>query len=652
MKKFRESFAAQLSVFVALLASLIFLVNFATNFYYSRKAIKDEAEKLAMTELDNTVLRINNILNSVEVGANNLYPFITRHLSDPDSMYVYARMVVENNPVLTGCSLAFEPEHFKDRGHYFSVYAGREDDGHIEVEQEGSETYDYHHMDWYQIPKLLNSPYWTDPYNDVYEDPETGKMQIEQICSYSMPIHDEHGNFVGVMSLDIDQQWLSKIINNMKPYPNSHTIALGRGGVYLVHPDSSTIGRETIFTETLEGAFPEIRHVGELMTGGKRGMVSVGGENVTGGDDSYVFYTPLKRVGWSIGIVCPEGDIFGGYNRLKWLLIVMMAVGIFLMMVVCILVIRTRVHPLEKLARSANIIAHGNFNHEIPVSKGDDEIALLGRAFRDMQHSLVDYIEELKTTTANKERIEGELRIAHDIQMGMIPKIFPPYPERKDIDIYATLTPAKEVGGDLYDFLILDEKFYFVIGDVSGKGVPASLLMAVCRNLFRTVAGQGFTPQQIVNSINNTMGESNESGMFITLFVGVIDLKTGHLSFCNAGHNPPVIIDREGKATFMELVPNIPAGLFDGFDFEAQEYPSVDGITLFLYTDGLTEAENKEKALYGDDHLIEFLTSKHDVEAKALVEQTAQSVTAHADGAEQSDDLTLMAIRINVNSKE
>ena len=402
MKKFRESFAAQLSVFVALLASLIFLVNFATNFYYSRQAIKAEAEKLAMTELDNTVLRINNILNSVEVGANNFYPFITRHLSDPDSMYVYARMIVENNPVLTGCSLAFEPEHFKDRGHYFSIYAGRED-GQIEVEQEGSETYDYHHMDWYQIPKLLNSPYWTDPYNDVYENPETGKLQIEQICSYSMPIHDEHGNFVGVMSLDIDQQWLSKIINNMKPYPNSHTIALGRGGVYLVHPDSSVIGCETIFTETLEGDFPEIRNVGELMTSGKRGMVSVGGENVTGGNDSYVFYTPLKCVGWSIGIVCPEGDIFGGYNRLKWLLIVMMAVGIFMMMVVCILVIRKRVHPLERLARSANGIARGNFDQEVPVIRGDDEIALLIRAFRDMQHSLADYIDELKTTTANKE---------------------------------------------------------------------------------------------------------------------------------------------------------------------------------------------------------------------------------------------------------
>ena len=651
MKKFRESFAAQLSVFVALLASLIFFVNFATNFYYSRQAIKDEAEKLAMCELDNTVLRLNNILNTVENSANNMYPFITRHLADADSMYAYARMIVENNPVLTGCSLAFEPEHFKNKGHYYSIYAGREEDGSITIEQEGSKTYDYHYLDWYQIPKLLNSPYWTDPYNDVYEDPETGKLQIEQIFSYSMPIHDKQGNFVGVMALDIDQQWLSKIINNMKPYPNSHTIALGRGGVYLVHPDSTIIGNETIFTETLEGDFPEIRTVGELMTSAKRGMYAVSGENVTGGEDSYVFYTPLKRVGWSIGIVCPEGDIFGGYNRLKMWLIVMMAVGIFLMMVVCILVIRKRVHPLERLARSANVIARGNFDKEVPVIRGDDEIALLSRAFRDMQHSLVDYIEELKTTTANKERIEGELRIAHDIQMGMIPKIFPPYPDRKDIDIYASLTPAKEVGGDLYDFLILGEKFYFVIGDVSGKGIPASLLMAVCRNLFRTVAAQGLTPQQIVRSINDTMGESNESGMFITLFVGVIDLATGHLSFCNAGHNPPVIIPSDGKPAFMDLVPNIPAGLFDGFDFEAQEYPSVDGVTLFLYTDGLTEAENKSQELFGDNHLIDILTGKHHLLAKDLVELASNSVVAHANGAEQSDDLTIMVIRININKK-
>ena len=211
MKKFRESFAAKLSVFVALLASLIFVITYATNFYYSRKAIKEEAEKLAMSELDNTVLRINNILNSVEVSTANIYPFIVSHLSEPDSMFVYARMIVENNPIINGCSLAFEPDFFKGKGKYFSVYAGREDN-QIKVEQEGSDTYDYHHMDWYQIPKLLNSSYWTDPFNDTYEDPETGKLEIEQICSYSVPMYNDKGEFVGVISLDISQNWLACIL--------------------------------------------------------------------------------------------------------------------------------------------------------------------------------------------------------------------------------------------------------------------------------------------------------------------------------------------------------------------------------------------------------------------------------------------------------
>lgn len=647
MKKFRESFAAKLSVFVALLASLIFVITYATNFYYSRKAIKEEAEKLAMSELDNTVLRINNILNSVEVSTANIYPFIVCHLSEPDSMFVYARMIVENNPIVNGCSLAFEPDFFKGKGKYFSVYAGREDN-QIKVEQEGSDTYDYHHMDWYQIPKLLNSSYWTDPFNDTYEDPETGKLEIEQICSYSVPMYNDKGEFVGVISLDISQNWLSRIMSALKPFPNSHTITLDRGGMYLVHPDTAVLGRETIFTETLEEDKPEITALGKQMTTGKRGMLPLSGENVSGGGDSYVFFTPLKRVGWSVGIVCPEDDIYGGYNRLKMLLVIMVVVGILLMMVICIIAIRTKVRPLENLAHSAKVIANGHFDKEIHIARGSDEIAMLGHAFSDMQHSLVDYIEELKNTTANKERIEGELRIAHDIQMGMIPKIFPAYPERNDIDVFAMLRPAKEVGGDLYDFLFYGNKFYFAVGDVSGKGVPASLLMAVCRNLFRTIASQGVSPSEIVRRINDTMGESNESGMFITLFVGVVDLNNGHLEFCNAGHNPPVIIGKDGKAVYMDVDPNIPAGLFENFDFTSQEYPSIAGVTLFLYTDGLTEAENKKQELYGDEHLLEFLTEKNSHTSEQLVNAAFESVELHVDGADQSDDLTMMAIRVTI----
>ena len=649
MKKFKESFSAKLSVFTALLASLIFMICYSTNFYYVQKSVNDEAEKMAMGELDNAVLRIHNLTSSIEVCAQNLLPFITRYIHEPDSMFSLAKMVVENNPNATGCAIAFEPDFYQQKGHYFCAYAGRDDKGSIVVRQEGSELYEYFYMDWYQIPKLLNKPYWTDPFNHILENESNENKQIIKICSYGIPIYSEEGKFVGVMSVDIDQKWMSKIIGSLKPYPNSFTIALGRGGIFLVHPDSPILGSQTIFTQYMENGIEDVYQLGENMTSGKRGMMSLSNKIAGGKDDSYIFFTPFKQMGWSVGLICPESDIYGGFNSMKWLLIIMTLIGLFAMMVVCIIFIRNRVHPLEHLAESANVIARGNFNKEIPVIPGDDEIAQLSKAFRDMQHSLVEYIEELKSTTAKKERIEGELRIAHDIQMGMIPKIFPPYPDRDDIDIYASLTPAKEVGGDLYDFLIYDNSFYFCIGDVSGKGVPASLLMAVCRNLFRTVAGQGLQPSQIVKTINDTMGESNESGMFITLFVGKVDMNTGHLTFCNAGHNPPVMINSQGEASYMELIPNVPAGIFDGFDFEQQEVDTIDGISLFLYTDGLTEAEDEHKNLYNDDRLIEELSQRQNLKAMELVEVISASVKQHVGEAEQSDDLTIMAVRINIS---
>ena len=647
MKKFKQSFAAQLSVFVALLATLIFLSAFGTTFYYARKKIMEGAEGKALCHLDNTVLRMSNILNSVEIATTNMLPFVLRNIEKPDSMFAYSRLILQSNPYIIGCSISFEPYYYKSRGKYFSAYSCVKD-GAIVTEQEGSETYQYQYMDWYQIPKLLNRPYWSDPYIDL-PDASSDIVVDEQMCTYSVPFDDKYGNFVGVISVDISMKWLSHLVSTLRPYKNSHTIALGRGGVYLVHPDTAMLVKHTIFTETLENDVPQIVELGKAMVEGKRGMMKLTGENVRGGEDSYVFFTPFKRVGWSVALVCPKSDVFADYNGLKILLIYILAIGILMMMVVCILVIQRRLKPLEKLAKSANVIAKGNFTQEIPIINSDDEIGSLSRAFRDMQHSLENYIEELKATTAKKERIEGELQIAHDIQMGMIPKIFPTIPEYEDIDAFALLKPAKEVGGDLYDFIFIGKKFYFVVGDVSGKGVPASLIMAVCRNLFRTVACKELLPAQIVSSINDILSEGNDSGMFVTLFVGVIDLQTGKMKYCNAGHNPPVVVEKEGKAKFMQVQSNIPAGLFEGYDYVEEEMETVNNKLLFVYSDGLTEAEDNEQRMYGEEKLIEELSGKESLMARDVVQGIEQSVASHADGAAQSDDLTMMAIKIKVN---
>ena len=259
-------------------------------------------------------------------------------------------------------------------------------------------------------------------------------------------------------------------------------------------------------------------------------------------------------------------------------------------------------------------------------------VLLMIRSSRNMR--------ELGEITAVKERMENELEIARGIQMSMIPKIFPPYPERSDIDIYASIVPAKEVGGDLFDFFIADEKLYFCIGDVSGKGVPASLVMAVTRSLFRTLAAHEKSPGRIVTAMNESMSDMNESTMFVTFFCGVLDLKSGHLRYCNAGHNAPVFLNT--TKSLLPVVSNVPLGIVPGAAFQEQETDLRYNDALFLYTDGITEAENTSHELFGEERMLNALSDLKG--SKAHLEEMQKALTGFVGIAPQSDDITMLFI--------
>ena len=246
---------------------------------------------------------------------------------------------------------------------------------------------------------------------------------------------------------------------------------------------------------------------------------------------------------------------------------------------------------------------------------------------------------------AAQERIEGELQIARDIQMSMVPNIFP---EREGLDMYASMTPAKEVGGDLYGYVLQGDKLYFALGDVSGKGVPASLFMAQATRLFLTLAKQGMMPAEICTNMNDALsGDDNESGMFVTFWLGLLDLQTGHLDFCNAGHNPPVIGGGDNHGDFLEMQSNAPIGLFPGLAYEGEEIETVKGRALFIYTDGLNEAENPQQEQFGDDRLLSILRNTHFDSAQQVIESLKAEVENHRNGADPNDDLTMMCLRVS-----
>lgn len=635
---FRRKLSVRVSLLVVLFAATIFVIAILFLSSQAREAVRQEAINHATQILDNTSMRVSSILNRTEVATEMTKWLVMRHYNEADSMFVYSRGILSHNPELYGCSIAFEPNHFKEYGRYFSAYSQWENDSIITI-QEGNELYDYFYMDWYQMCHLLDRPCWTEPYFD-----HNPKWQYSEsiIASYCFPLKNEKGEFIGTISSDISLAWLSKTISAMKPYPHSYSVMLGKGGTFFVHPDTTKLFCETIFTETLENPDTARLALGHAMQRGEEGMKQM----MINGERCYVFYKPLAQTGWSMAIVCPESDIFGGMIRLHQSVVFIFIVGLMMMLVFFIRIISRELRPLQRLAREAEAIASGNFDTQLPDTKRIDEIGRLTHLFSYMQKSLVKYIDELKNTTAQKASIDQDLRIASSIQMDMLPKDFPSYPERDDVQIYASLTPAKEVGGDLFDFYFRDEKLLFCIGDVSGKGVPSSLFMAVTRSVFRTVSAHESMPDRIVTAMNRTIADMNKSHMFVTLFIGVLDLPTGRLYYCNAGHDAPLLVGKGIGPLACDA--NIPVGFRPSWKYTLQVAQIFVGTTIFLFTDGLTEAMNGNREQFEMERVTEVATRagmNQQHEPRMLIQQMTDAVHQFMGDAKQSDDLTMMAIQ-------
>ena len=252
--------------------------------------------------------------------------------------------------------------------------------------------------------------------------------------------------------------------------------------------------------------------------------------------------------------------------------------------------------------------------------------------------------DKLEETTAAKERIESELRIARGIQMSMVPSSFP---DCDGLDLYAEMTPAKEVGGDLYGYVLDGARLYFCVGDVSGKGVPASLFMAQTARLFQTFAKEGIMPADMATRMNRELAENNERGMFVTMFIGLADLDTGSLDYCNCGHNPPVV-----DGTFLQMAyQNLPLGLWEDYTFQGERMEDVRNRRLLIYTDGLNEAMNPANEQFGDERLMQLMQQAASLNAHQVIDMLSKAVAQFRDGAEPNDDLTLMALCVKPFNK-
>ena len=657
-------------------------MGLATYFIYvlAHNMIKEEETKIYQSYLRATNQSVCRVLTDVQSSTLNRVDEIQDHLNDPNKLCDIMRSIVETNAVIRSCGLSFVDNYFPQKGHWFCPYAVRPDSGDVKTRIIGDEHQDYLKAKWFLEALAADSAYWSKPFFD-------GTDSVTPLTAYMIPIHNKQGKTVAILGADLKLDFINATGvsysnmggNNMKFYVTdnhsggisvynddnvemwkerglrllSYNFIIDDEGTFIAHPDDDYVLKKNYFelAKTTPDTLDD--YVGRQMVEGKSGMYKDQRRRIAhiqffglDGLNAYVFFQHIALTNWSIGLVVPRFLIDGYAIGIGLAMIILIGFGLLAGRIVGRFVINRMVRPLTKLAESADEVAKGNFRAPLPKIKHNDEIKVLRDSFEGMQHSLTEYIDELKDTTASKAAIEQELKVAHDIQMSMLPKTFPPYPERDDVDIFGMVNPAKDVGGDLFDFYIRDEKLFFCIGDVSGKGVPASLVMAMTRSLFRNVSLHVSEPNVIVSALNAAVAEGNETNMFVTVFLGVLDLQTGVLQYCNAGHNSPLLLDEEVKTLACDA--NVPIGVIAEMSFSRQEIQLEKTTTIFLYTDGLSEAENSMHALFGEpriNHVAEVQVAQGVKEPAAVIYAMNEEVHRFVGEAEQSDDLTMLAIK-------
>jgi sigma-B regulation protein RsbU (phosphoserine phosphatase) len=534
---------------------------------------------------------------------------------------------------------------WEERGDISSMYFSSADGINLQFDAQAQDKAAYvaengslpiiHERPWYVGAKDSGGLYISDTYSDG--------IGRGLNVSMSVPVIDAGGTFLGVFGFDIMITDLAESVRKMVVGEHGYAMLLGQDKI-ISSPD---------LTEGNEYKLPPFW---DALTKSESGSI----QTDINGEAVYVVWTPIPTTGWKLANILPVADVvkpadeageqitalsdtsIDTMNRT-----IFISIGIFVLLMLVLSAVAYYISkrtagqlsdPIEKLTRDAVIIGSGDLEHDLTAYTGD-EIEVLAETITKM-------VRDIKLITGEKERIGAELSVATQIQASMLPCIFPAFPDRKEFDIYAHMLPAKEVGGDFYDFFLVGEDTLAIgISDVSGKGVPAALFMVIAKTLIKNNAQYGQSPQEVFRVVNNLLCENNEAGMFVTSFFGYIQLRTGVFTYVNAGHNPPLIRRNGGEFSYLKIKPAFILAGMEDVVYREESLQLEEGDELFLYTDGVTEAVNQKDELYAEARLLASANSHAGEPLQQFVSELKEDIDAFADGAQQADDITMLAFR-------
>lgn len=559
----------------------------AAQYYYTKQLLEDELEKKASIEMTMKAILIKSMLNTTEQVLNSHITEVTKLTEDPDDIEDALLNIVEANCYFNGVGLAFTPGYFKGGDELFEPWAFNSK-GKTYAKKNIAKRggHDYTTFKFYNEPMATGKPYWSDPYIDSVE---THTL----ITTYSIPITDKKGNKAGVAGIDLSLEWLSDTLNYRHMYPSSYCMLLTDDGRLISQPAKSHPHYKD-FDDAIR-LINDSTVNAHVVTKSKIKVIEFVNED---GEDACVFFHHMKgKPRWMLADVCYDKEVYGELDNIRLRTGILMLLGFLLL----------------------GYIIYRFLKNNQRMAKNEKE----------------------------RYRIDTELQVAKRIQSEMLPhdKL-----NHDNVDIVGKLLAAREVGGDIYDYFMRDDKLFFCIGDASGKGVASALIMSVTHSMFRSFGSRESHPARIMQKINQAVCHGNDSCMFVTFFIGVLDLPTGRLHYCNAGHDTPLVIN--GEALPLNVLSNMPLGIDENWFFEGQQIELKPGSTLMLYTDGLTEAMNIHHRQFGLQRVKDVINQHLNETSQQLLNALHSACEEFVNGAEQSDDLTMLAVKFTPKKEE
>ena len=615
---------------------LFFLASIGTAFVIYSVATTVNYKRLRLEGIEKTVAfeteKVNRIIAELERGAI-FYAAGGMLCYETQSEEFGERLAVEyisSFPAAVGGGFWFEPYAFKKDKLRAGFYAFRDNaSGEVKIDNTFlMDEYDYHNKSWYrETVDSISRPYqvaWTRPYTD-----DSGTFSL--MTTASSGVFDKDGKLIAMSTVDWEIEEVVKQLIAVKPSQNSF--------VLLCVPEKDYV----IFsTRTQNQTGASIKSV----------PWDINADSFTLDGVRYMRFGRYMDNGWLLSVQIPENEIFAEVERQNLRFSVIFALAAVLMLLLAYFLVSKFINaPIKQLTQDVSNIALGNLDTRIEITSRN-ELGLLAQTFNKMTGDLKKSIEENERERAKKERTAVELSVAAEIQASMMPCVFPPFPDRKEFDIFASMVPAKEVGGDFYDFYFIDkDNLVVVMADVSGKGVPAALFMVVAKTLIKNCS-KCRTPKAVFDTVNEKLCEGNDISMFVTAIAGFYNIPTGRFVFVNAGHNPPLLKRKGSPYEFLKTVPCPVLAFLKDTKYREEEIFLESGDVLFFYTDGVTEAMNGDREMFGEQRLLSAANRNRGASVNELLKSVKGEVDNFADGAEQADDITMLALKICGGNEE